>query len=512
MLGQRFYQNKELLTEHVSEVSSLAFVLDGMQAQCDGERVREIMARTLRCMVIGASGVGKSSLMARLPSEGARIDEVGLEEMEAFSRSDAWADFPDVEVMVWVLSIENPWQVTLWNALIAACERLNALGRVVRHCLVLPKVDLREASQRPVLEEQLKGLTVSKVGKRLPFYSISSESPSDKGITALTAWIDGALSDSRLSELHEVYRAACEDVDRMDVVMRERLIALREDQSILHHVVSVLERSREEVARDKKGHFKLLTAMFQSVQPRVDHFLHRKMSLPNTLFSLFGKGDGALKMEQYWLDQLAIEAKEAAHEFDSHLRKRCEEQWADIRDELERRMHVSAVAFDEESFEKQSEIFVGNFTKNVNRVASKLRLKHLVDNMVLDRYHWLRKRLYVLLVLFALAGFTGGAGWGIVSVIFGMAGLGLLAVMVWYAENKRAEIMHHFRDMAGDYRYAFGERTMDDYVRDVREYYRAYAPMFDGIRRVIVKAGRDLSPLQKRWDELHLSLKMLELR
>ncbi len=242
-------------------------------------------------------------------------------------------------------------------------------------------------------------------------------------------------------------------------------------------------------------------------------YASKKNGMIGTLISLFTRGDGAVAVEKRLQELVSESASVRAREIAFSMLRQCEQHWNIMRPELQRKMAVNVVDFDARGFERKVDEFSIKMEHSTRHAMVLLKLRRLLDRMMVARQQVLKRILILVLALVSTAGIIGYLSDDLHNelpfLILGIAGF-LVLWMVWYGKKTKDALIDDYADTIVDARLHLAEMIENDYIDEVRDFFNGYFPMFENIRRYIVEAESDLEPNQKEWHELFLKLKAIE--
>ncbi len=561
MLGEEYLETRKRLESIAGQIRTLALRIDTPSEELETDSVRECLKSPFRILVCGEKEAGKTAFLSALvgknlvaPDQKAiqifgssilspekkdealgyhRITEVGeLELIDTRGISELNEQelerikelIPTCDYVLWIVSSENPWASKTWDLI---TETRELVGR--RQAVVLQQIDLRPADDIPILLDHLRSLSVQRVGHALPVYCVSATSAAASwshnyrdpkrwkisGYEKLESVLDKLISTSQEREqaLRHAFDSAKIVIDRIEETILSRAQALRGDKHVLQAVEAEVERARETEVRNARENLnKLGSVVTEQVEPTVK-YASKKNGVIGTLISLFTRGDGAVAVEKRLQESVSEAASVRAREIAFSILRLCEQHWNIMRPELQRKMAVNVVDFDAPGFEKKVEDFSTKIEHSTRHAMVLLKLRRLLDRMMVARQQVLKRVLILVLALVSAAGIIGYLSDDLQNklplMILSVAGA-LVLWMVWYGKRTKDALIYDYADTIVDARLHLAEMIEDDYVDEVRDFFTAYFPMFENIRRYIVEAEADLEPKQKEWHELFLMLKAIE--
>lgn len=561
MLGEQYLETRSSLESIIGQIKTLALRLDASSGEIETDEVRECLESPFRIMVCGEKECGKSSFLYSLVGVNLEvesscaiqiygssvlspekedgtlgyqqireigeleiIDTRGIGELTGEEKERVMELMPTCDYVLWVVSAGNPWASKTWDFV---TETRDLVGS--RNAVILQQVDLRASDDIPILLGHLQQLSVQRVGRALAIHCVSANLAADawsyedrdpklwkdSGYEAFITTLDREVSTSHEREqaLRTAYDGAKMVTERLEETIQSRVRALHGDKQVLQAVEAEVERAREAEVRVARENLIQIGSVVSEQVGETVSYASKKNGIIGTLHSLFSRGDGAVAVEKRLLDNVSEACSVRAREIAFSMLRSCEEHWNIMRPELQRKMAVNVVEFDVSGFEKKVNEFSNKMELSTRHAMVLLKLRRLLDRMMVARQVVLKRGLIFTLALVTVAGLTGYISENVQTTfpfyILGAAGAVVLW-MLWYGKKTKDALIRDYADTVMDARLYLAEMIRDDYVSEVRDFFTAYLPMFQNIRRYIVEAEVDLEPKQKEWHELFLMLKAIE--
>ena len=452
------------------------------------------------------------------------IDTRGIGEMTSQDTERLKELIPTCDYVLWVVSTGNPWASKTWDLITDTRE---LVGR--RSAVILQQIDQRPPEDIPILLDHLKSLSMQRVGQPLIVHCVSAglaarawshehrdlKTWKNSGFDKFEKALDRQISKSRDREraLKHTCQSAKTVIDRLEDTIQGRSRALQGDKRVLQAVDAEVGRSREiEVKEARENLNKLGSVVSEQVEATVRHAA-QKNGVIGTIVSLFTRGDGAVAVEKKLQEDVGEAASVRAREIAFSMLTKCEDHWNVMRPELQRKMAVNVISFDTSGFESRVDDFSNKMEQSTRHSMALLKLRRLLDRMMIARQIVLKRALIFVLALVSIAGFSGyiidDVRHNLPFFILSIAGV-LVLWMFWYGKKTKDALIEDYTDTVVAAKLHLAEMMQPDYVDGVREFYTAYFPMFENIRRYIVEAEADLEPQQKQWHELFLMLRAIE--
>ncbi len=558
MLGQRYLETRDSLADAVTTAKALALETNSSAEELTHEGVAEILASPLRIAVCGEKGSGKTSFLHALlglelnsesekaihvygagvlwgesPSSHVEYQQVralaehgGLEVIDTGAVSKLTGDerermktlLSESDHVFWVMSSENPWAAKSWDLV---TEMRELLGK--RSSVILQKVDLLKKKDIEVLLGHLTSLSIQRVGHALPMHCVSAE----KGIKSWgegkrdgRLWLNSGFKDcetaldtalnsgeERREALLWISQRMLKVVNRVETTIQEKISGLRSDIRSLQLVETEVERSREHEVQNSRENVEHIANVVCDCADYSVNFAKRKNSLLATLISIFNRGDGALSIEKNLQEEVSEATYERSQEVAFGILAKCERQWSGMKDDLQKRMAVDVVSFDNSVFEEKVDIFAEKMQKKMKHAMVMLKLRRLLDRMMVTRQRALKKMVMWLLSFVSIAGIIGYADIEAISflpwIFMGLAGV-VFAVMLGYGYKTRKSLLAVYSESVYNVRYELADMIQGTYEDEIREFYSGYTSMFENLRRYIVNSEESIEPLNERWHDLFL--------
>ena len=562
MLGAEYLDTRKRLESIIRQIKKLSNRVDVSSHELEGNDVESWLTSPFRILVCGESGVGKTSFISALVDDALAepLEQKKIIQLYSSSRKSTeevndsldhkcipklgeieWIDTKGIGTMdanvlartkelmltcdfvLWVVSVENPWVSTTWDIVTEMNQQLG-----VRQSLILQQVDRQSTADVPILLTHLKSLSQQRLGYELPIHCLSAKFAkqsrrgeklnsarwASSGFEEFEEFLNRKVTHSRLrvEGLQACYERAKIVIDRLDNTFFRRKRALQGDQHVLQAVEAEVDRAREIEVKNARESLNLLGSVVSEQAEESVRYARKKNGVLGTLISLFTRGDGAVVIEKRLQEMVCDGAYARARQIGSAMLGRCKDHWEIMRPELQRKMEVDVVDFDVSGFEKNIEKFSKKMEQSTRRSLVLLKLRRLLDRMMVTRQRILKRVLIIVLGLVSLAGWIGYTSDGRHNLSFYILGLAVLLIiwMFWYGKKTKDTLLSDYADTVVAARWHLADMLQDDYVDGVRDFFTAYAPMFENIRRYIVEAEADLEPKHKEWHELFLMLTTIE--
>jgi len=567
MFGEKYLATRGRLAELVSAIVALGKRSRAELTDADEEILERALRRPFRIVVCGERGAGKTSFLELLMGreladleERARgfsevvvyrdvanrvrderedacekryldrfknielVDSTGVGGLSAEQRAGLRYLMEGADFVFWVLPAENPWASGTWDMVTEMREVAGSSSAVV-----LQQVDRREARDIPLLLGHLRDLCLQRVGHSLPIFPVSAKLGVAAGVgeerdlkkweasgfgacsQALDDFLNGSVK--RKQWLRAAYDQAGGMLSRIEEHIDNRSRTLVSDQQYLQSIEADFDRLREGEVQGRLRQIGWLGDILESRFGKVMRMAKGKLGGLRSLISLFGRGDGAFVIERFLLEQVTEEAELRGREQALAMLAGCREKWGEMRPAMEERLALDVGDFREDVFEEAVDTWCEDLVKAMRREMTLMKLRGLLDRMMVRRHHRMRRFLLLSLASFSVGGFLGFFGmlydpFGALGVV----GLGVLFfLMMWgYGMKTRRAIVGSFAETLYDARPVLIDGMREGYVDMVREFFNGFTPMFESMRRKIANAQLDLEPQMKSGGELYLALKAVE--
>lgn len=450
------------------------------------------------CNVVYLDGLGDLELV-----DASGLQQLSAEQQEALKEIVTTADF-----IYWVLPAGNPWSAVTWDMLSDLYPTCRGDSGIV-----LQQSDSRLESDIPILLGHVRDLCIQRVGHALPLFAVSALTGA--GMRQCISDLDHHLSRSlvRRREMKGVYDQAFALLRRIEEEIDQRARTLVDDQQYFQSIEAQIDRNRENEVRMMDESLIQVGAILKNQIEPVMAYTQRCLSLPRTLFSLFGREDSAARVEKALIEMVTEAADKFGENEGQRLLNHCREKWMEMRPRLAERLAVDVSEFDEKSFEKQRRIFTEGMVRSTRQVLVGMRFRRFLDEMIVYRNRKMQHLLKVVLVIFSVAGLSGTftqnpLGW----LPLTLAGMGVIALgmMFVFAAQSKKKILLDFSDTLLGSVPALVLLLRDGYLDRMRAFYMGYTPMFEGIRRRMADAILEVKPQQKAASQLFVHIKAVE--
>ncbi len=561
MLGEEYLGKRKKLESITSKIKTLALKIDVPSEELETDAIKDQLESPIRIMVCGEKGAGKTAFLSALvgrpliASKARAIQVYGskavsIEKQDQTLSYDWIRNLGDIELIdtcgigelndleierikllmqrcdyvLWILSSSNPWASKTWDFI---GETRELVGD--RSALILQQIDLRPPDDVPILLDHLRSLCIQRAGHVLAIHTVSatmasaawSQSYRDpkrwkiSGFEQVETRLAQEISTSKRRDLglKDAFYSVKTVIDRLEDSIQHRVSALRGDKRVLQAVEAEVERERESEVKNARENLNKLGSVVSEEVLSTVKYARKKNGVIETLISLFTRGDGAVAIERRLQESVGEAAAVRAREIAFSILRRCEKHWQIMRPELQRKMAVKVVDFDTAEFQRKVDQFADKMEHSTRRAMVLLKLRRLLDRMMVMRQVALKRALIIVLSLISAASLIGFLSndqtHQIPSIILIIAAV-LVLWMFWYGNKTKNALINDYADTIVGARLHLAEMITDDYKDAVRVFFTAYFPMFDNIRHYIVEAESDLEPKQKECHELFLMIKAIE--
>ncbi len=424
------------------------------------------------------------------------------------SEVDGWIAKSDL--IVWVLSVENPWSNTTWELL--EKQSLDILSRSV---IVVTKVDRRSAEEMQVMAGHLGRLVEQRLQKPMKFWYTANNGKEDAGYSEVWEQAHTILENS---SANNHYLDQCREklhrvLDLIEDTLDKRARALDSDKGFLSSVEADIDRQREREIQLYAGTgVKLGSEYVAQIEETVGEF-YRASGVISTTRDLFKRGVLAASVEDFFLEQIGDKYSGRAKYDCMQILYDCREQWRSRQSHLDERLGVEAGGFQQEAFKELVVELVPKLEKSAKVAVLSLKIRSAVERMLVSRREKLKKIILAFLSLVILSGLLGALKvppYGYPAWVT----LGLAAcVFVFYMMRvyaTRGAVAKELNAYIYENRIKFVDDVVESYQEMICYFFTGYAPMFESMRKKIVDARESLEPLQERHHNEFLKLVALE--
>lgn len=567
MFGANYLATRGRLAELVSAIVALGRRSRAELAEADEEVLERALRRPFRIVVCGEGGAGKTSFLELLMGrelvdleERARgasevviyrdvanrvrderesacekryldrfrdyelVDSTGVGGLSVDERAGLRYLIEGADFVFWVLPAENPWAAGTWDLVTEMREAVGGCSAVI-----LQQVDRREAGDIPLLLGHLRDLCLQRVGHSLPIFPVSAklgmaagsgDGRDEKrwvasGFGECVSALDDFLNESakRKRWMREAYDQAGLMLFRIEEHIDIRSRSLVSDQQYLQSIEADFDRLREGEVQGRLRQIGWLGDILEARFGKVMRMAKGHLGGLKSLISLFGRGDGAFTIERFLLDQVIEEAEQRGREQALAMLAGCRAKWGEMRPAMEERLVLDVGEFREDVFGVAVDDFSEDLVKALRREMTLMKLRGLLDRMMVRRQLKMRRFLLWSLSALSVGGFLGFFGMlydPLGALGFVGVGIAFFFTMWGYGMKTRRAIVGSFAETLHDARPVLIDGMREGYVDMVREFFNGFTPMFESMRRKIADAQLDLEPQMKSGGELYLALKAVE--
>jgi len=486
----------------------------------------------IRILVLGEKGVGKTSVFEKLlirelkhkrakaehsvqvhdfsadQTDLSLFDVVEVSHLAGYKRKDIEVLTHDADVILWIISSENPWCATTWTHISNLTDDVFS-----RSAVVLSKVDLLDQGQEQVMLSHLQDLNQNRAGGKIEtIHTVSSLGDGLLLVDILRDWINNKIEHSRkriegLNDLISLLHVMHED---SEYVLNERKKALDGEQDFLSSLEADIDRQRVRQIELYGGVGVNLARAFEDEIESALDYLHGASSVSQSIVDAFGRGLTPLQCERYAADRASTSFAKKMESDCLHILSECRDHWKKIRSHLEQRLGFGSCEFDDEQFKS----IIPNVMESINK-SSRYAILGMKMRILLESYWVPRRKRLKMLILSILSGVTvagvlGGGQWmfppwGALAFL-AVSGV-LFILLAVHCLKTRRDIICYLSDFLVDKRMQFIEAIRDDYQAGITELFYGYAPMFKDLRSKIAQANQTLVPLEEEWKKISLALR-----
>lgn len=562
MFGDRFFRNREELFSTVEDVCALAKQLKVPTDEFTTSDIYNFVTAPFCILTLGEVNVGKSSLLNCLFEQSLApvkpnpssdlvhdyrlgsaeksselspahqldlrphsflshfrlIDPPGTNSFVKGQAEVVESLVPEAEIILCVLTVENPWSASTWDALGSLSE-----ADQKKVILILNKIESREARDVDVIRDHVRRLAGQRMSRVPHLYAVSitdalSQNPDQKarsGIRELRTAIDDAVGYNvkRATALRQMYGETFNLLAEVETAINERTDDVESQIMFIRHLELDIGKLRKLHGAEKGQAYLSLSEVFEQVVKDALETLREGLSLRRSLKAIFFGSRLPGEVEGSLLENTESEIGIRALDDGARLVEICADHWKTLVPRVEDRLSLSPGKFDKESesFRKTRDQFSRVLSRAARQAVVKLRLRAVLDVMLMRRLQVLRFIAGLALMMITLASFAGAVGLPLFVSIF-FLGLGVLLGLGGFAFGLMSgrQVTASYRERALSARREFVNHLRSDYSDGVQQFFTEYGLMLEGVRRGVGQSKSSIKPLQDEWRKCFLRLKANE--
>lgn len=454
------------------------------------------------------------------------VDTPGSNSLLDDSKLAVQGVLPVSDVVFWVFSVKNPWAASTWDMLSKQDQSV-----LDKSLIILQQEDLSQPEDIKVMLGHMNDLAQQRVAQQLPIFPVSAKAAykaklakfpdrrvlERSGFVALERAVSEVMDESfsRKEVLGEVRDAAVEVLRETESKIEYRRKQLNDNEGFLRDIESEVEVARQGHATEFKGNLVGMRDVFENQTLDAMLFMRSKMSVLNSLKSIFITGHFSKKVEQGLIDLVKAAVEKQVKKDGLQLVSDCKAHWETLRPRVLERLTIELGDFDKvsEGFPDTRQRFTDRMGAATIESIVRLRIRTGLDRQLSERLDSLKIPLYVVLSCLAGAGITGFLGLFIYPyfslLLLVIALIGMVAFSI-SSNRSRRDIMRLFQERLEDGRIPFADGLNSDYKEGVHDFYIAYGNLLSGVRSHIMEAKQELEPNLEQWNGLFLDLKGVE--
>lgn len=570
MFGEEYFEARARLAELAERVMELADKTGADKGPLADGDVAEGMSSPYLFIACGESGVGKSTVLDAIfgeqlctrPESGSSgkirwfrhddqsqdksitpeldesyrpveflkrfnlMDTPGTDVSGEISQSVTQRFLPSCDLVLWVISVENPWGASMWDFFSSQSE-----ATLKKSVIVLQAKDMRDAAELEIIDGHIRDLARQRLSVVPPMISVSAKTALEaklgeqvdeagwyqSGYPELERFVADSVTSSpaRKRMLSDIRKAMTDVLRNIEMAVEQRSDQLEGNENFLRNLETEVEREQARQTADFDEKFADMRVVFAGKNKEVKRHVRSKLGFWSTLKSLF-TAENTSKVIESWLIQSIQQSVEKQADIDaSHLVEDCHKHWETVRPRVKKRLSIDLDDFDDErdGFDTIHEEFTDRMGAAARRAVQNLRIRKALNPQIVKRREYLKNWLYVSLIFTMLAGVTGALNWGgeyyAAAVLLSLASLVLagFAIQVRWSGRKITKALGVRLASA---RAPFSRALEQDYQEGVRRFYIEYNHLLSSVRRHIFDAQQELAPNREQRNRLFLELMIIE--
>lgn len=568
MFGERYFANRERLSEVVSDIVALARET-GVNAtsRLNQNVLDQGLSTPFLFVVCGETNAGKSTLLNALFGEPVckvnllpetdrvicykyglvrkdvqvtedllekyapinflknfnLVDTPGTNSLEKSHQAVSAGFMAGADLLLFVFPISNPWGAATWDFLCRQSEEV--LDKVV---FVIQQCDQREPADIRVILGHLRDLAMKRIGRVPPVFPISGkmayegkismpfgeEKRRKSGIVELEDFISQSVCDSpsRQKMLQNLRVAAMDVMREVEDKIEDHSRRIDRDGRFLEDVEREIDGMRALTLHKHAQSLGGISEVFQHEAHEVAQKLEECMSIGKSLVRVVTGENTAFLMESLIQQRLHYSVEEASsHDF-AELIRGCCNHWASLQNQVKEAMSINIESTEEiERRLKESQVrFVNRMGRASTQSIGNLRVRGVLDLSLRQRNGSLRGLMVLTILLLIGMGVCGALAvpWApLILLVLAMISGGFLC---WVTVQTGREIVSEYRERLLNSGDAFSTSLRHDYEEGLRLFFRDYALGLEEVRKHLVAEKLSLQPRLQQWSGLFLAIKAIE--
>ncbi len=431
---------------------------------------------------------------------------------------------PSADLVMVVFPVTNPWGAATWD-LVSHLSN-DALDRTI---LVIQQADQRKPEDLKVILGHMADLSMKRGGRVPPIFAVSAttaiqarqSTPPAATLLAQSGYPDLEDHISRFVCLSKSRRKALETW-REQTARALRLVDDRIDKQ--KRILSNQGRFMDEVEREIDGirdtfvarlpsHLENVARTFESEGINTTRTLRRQLAALPSFMRLFTGDRTGEHMQSAFIENLKQAVTLVAEKDGDNAVTACRSHWDNLAERIRETIGIEPAANTpvDDTLANSRTGFVNTIAEAAHTGISNLKVRNQLDRDLRKRNKSL-KAFIASTLIFTILGATSGAlrlPW-LPAVFCSIAALFLCGAFI-SAWITRSAISNSFQNRLLDTCGTFASTLQSDYEQALRSVFQDYGTSLDSVRARLVSEKQSMEPRAKRWQELFLALKTLEL-
>jgi len=436
------------------------------------------------------------------------FDVFEIRNLKEFTRKDIEEVSKDADVVLWILSAENPWCAITWTLISNMHSDL-----LQKSLVILNKIDLLDEQQVDVTLSHLEDLSNQRAqGEIHDILTFTAKQGGELLVDQVRDWINSKVENSkeRYGALLKLTSLLNDTHHDSEYILKDRKKTLESEQGFLASLEADIDRQRMRQIELYGGMGVNLARAFEDeIENSLDK-IYKSANVKNTVVDAFGKGITPLKCERQIVEHISDVYADRMVEDCHHILTECRDHWKKMRHHLEERLGFEHCDFNDQEFKSIIPEVKEKIRKSTRAAVIGMKLRLSLESQWVIRRQRMKMFILIFLSIVTLAGVFGANElifhpWGALGTL-GLAGATAIVAII-YALKSRRGINTYMADLMVDKRMQFIEAIREDYQMGITELFHGYAPMFENLRNRIADVSVAVIPLEEEWNEISWELR-----
>jgi hypothetical protein len=427
------------------------------------------------------------------------------------------------DLILFVFPSSNPWCASTWNAI----SQLDS-GNLQRAVFIIQQADQLESNEISVILGHMADLAMKRIGQIPPVFAVSAQRACSaqratpvaadillaSGLPTLENFLSKHIcqSSARRGALETGRNYAAAGLHIVEEHIEEETRDLHSHNRFLEHIECEIKEIREQFVTRLPLHLAGVAGVFESEAVFVSQRLRRHLRAFPSIIRLFTGDRTGPQIETVFIERLQSAIEAIAENDGIEVADACLNHWQTLGERIQNAIDIELqpVKPIETTLAEAKLHFVQRLGHAARQGIGNLSVRNQLEKEIRRRNLALRSFIFMTLVLTITGASCGALGvpW-VPAIACALAAL-FLAGGIVAAWATRKPITRDFQSRLLDTCGSFAVTLYADYEESLRMVFHDYAASLDNLRTHLARESLVREPLQRRWQELFLTLKATE--